>query len=39
MDEGAKATADVGEFADLARSTWSVVEAEESSMQTAGKRQ
>jgi uncharacterized protein (TIGR02118 family) len=28
--EGAKATADVGQFADLVRSTWSVVEPEES---------
>ena len=27
--EGKAATADVGEFADLSRSTWSVVEAEE----------
>ena len=28
--EGAKATSDVGEFADLARTSWSVVDAEES---------
>jgi len=37
--EGAAATADVGEFADLTRSTWSVVEAEESAVRISARNQ